>query len=84
MKRIDHGSANMYVNYGCRCDKCRAGNTARAARSRAERVKKLAAGWCLVRHGVYSTYINYGCRCDQCTAANTAATRLYRQRRASS
>ena len=42
--RVKHGERTAYVNYGCRCELCRAENTQKTLRSRyKQRAKKLAA-----------------------------------------
>ena len=70
-----HGIAATYRNEGCRCDLCRAANSARCARWRRE-----VEGREPPAHG-YQGYVNYGCRCETCTAANSAACRAYHARR---
>jgi hypothetical protein len=66
-----HGTATGYRYYGCRCDRCRAANTAtqRNLRERMNAVldQRLAEG--RVHHGEAGTYFTYGCRCDLCRAA---------------
>lgn len=78
---IPHGgSGGGYTHYGCRCDECRAANTARCRRARARRLERLAAGQAAVTHGSASTYTNWGCKCDECTQANTEKDAAYRDR----
>lgn len=79
----DHGHPAKYAQ-GCRCDACRAANTARCARGRADSAadptRADRAG-----HGKASTYANHRCRCGACKAANTeksAAQRAVRKARA--
>ncbi|MFI0768573.1 hypothetical protein ACH4TQ_27355 [Streptomyces sp. NPDC021218] len=79
----DHGHPAKYAQ-GCRCDACRAANTRRCARIRADSVadptRADRAG-----HGKASTYSNHGCRCDACQAANkekSATQRAARKARA--
>lgn len=54
---------------GCRCDACRAANTARAVRAKAARVARQIPDD--VEHGA-ACYSGWGCRCDVCRAANAA------------
>jgi hypothetical protein len=76
---MEHG----YRQYrrGCRCDVCRAANTALA---RAQRQRTYEARGYPVKerppkpdHGSRSRYVR-GCRCEPCTAANTIGTRAWR------
>jgi hypothetical protein len=76
-----HG-ASGYTNDGCRCDVCRAANTARCARRTEERRRELWEDPTLAQHGRASTYTNWGCRCEPCTEAIAAKLREYRQRKA--
>jgi hypothetical protein len=64
---------------GCRCDGCRAANTARTMRERERR--RLAGPPADIEHGA-STYNNWGCRCAACTAAHSARCRDYKIRKA--
>ncbi|MCI3277493.1 hypothetical protein [Streptomyces cylindrosporus] len=57
---------------GCRCQGCRAANTAKCQQGHERRVAKAADAD--FEHGA-SGYKNWGCRCPVCTKANTAAGR---------
>jgi hypothetical protein len=74
-----HGVSG-YVNYGCRCGRCRSGNAEYQRRSRAQRRVKLAAGQGAPAHGNTNTYNNWACRCRPCTAAHAAKKREWRAR----
>lgn len=75
-----HG-ASGYRNHACRCPTCRAGNTDRVRRRRAERA---AAGPdAPVPHGTPGGYANWACRCRPCKDAH-AAERSAQRRRARS
>ena len=76
-----HGTANGYVNLGCRCFRCRNAWADRALRDRASRAARLAADPTLAPHGRATTYRNWGCRCDECTAAHSEAGRRRRAAR---
>jgi len=80
---VTHGIRATYVMYGCRCDLCRAANTASQARLNAVRAERLARGDLTVElvHGSHNAYQNYGCRCDLCVAGNSARCRDYRRSR---
>lgn len=70
-----HGTANGYLNLYCRCDECRAANTRKVRRDRADRTRRLEANYASLTHGNDSTYQNWGCRCRPCTDAHNAAQR---------
>lgn len=82
-----HGTHNGYTNLRCRCDRCRAANTAshrewahRSGYSRpAEDVNYIRArnADCADNHGTEYRYTR-GCRCDACRAASAAARRIRR------
>ena len=69
-----HGLAGTYRNsaYGCRCEECKAANTARAKAERADRRARLAGDPSLAVHGLAATYRNWGCRCESCSQAHSA------------
>lgn len=67
-----HGT-NGYTNLGCRCEVCRAANTANNLRTREDRKRRLEQDPSIRPHGVETTYLNYGCRCVPCTDAKRAA-----------
>ena len=72
-KPVTHGGTGAaYAHQGCRCEECRAANTARVARRTAERAREQPP-----THGKYSTYNNWGCRCEPCTKANTDKSLSY-------
>lgn len=72
--------ASAYVNDGCRCEGCRAGQAASQARLRVKyRTRREDFP---IPHGTDNGYTNYRCKCDQCRAAHTAAAR--RRRKAAS
>lgn len=69
----EHGTISTYNNHRCRCDKCRAGNTAWMKRRRTDRIAGIPA----TKNGVDGpgthnawTYTNWGCRCDICREAS--------------
>ncbi len=64
-----------YVNHKCRCEVCRAANSAWQREAIARRNKAIPEHV----HG-YGGYHNYGCRCETCTAANSDRTRQRRDR----
>lgn len=72
-----HGTATAYLN-GCRCTACRAANTERHRRMRAQRIARGTP----FKHGTRNGYMNYGCRCGDCRAANAAYERERRRRQA--
>lgn len=63
----EHGTPQRYRSGKCRCDLCRAANTARMKEMRQARTAS--------QHGVASSYFNFGCRCPECRAAG----RTYRR-----
>ena len=74
-----HGSLNGYTNLRCRCDECRAANTAyQLGWSRRMGYKPLAVD--APQHGTLGGYTNYSCRCDECRAANNAQQIDYMRR----
>lgn len=76
-----HGTANGYVNLGCRCVKCREANR----RQHAEYMSRVRSeGRTVGIHGS-STCYESGCRCVVCTTANTrrGRARRYSARRSS-
>jgi hypothetical protein len=72
---INHGWGGY--KRGCRCETCRAGNTAMHRASQARRIARNASAQ--FEHGA-SGYKNWGCRCEICTTANTVACRPAKQR----
>ena len=76
-KPLSHGgSGTAYASYGCRCDECKAANTARIKRRRVARNPDDAPAGA---HGKTSTYVNWGCRCAPCTAAHAKRCAAYYQ-----
>jgi hypothetical protein len=71
---VKHGTRTAYVYHRCRCDLCRAANTAYY------REWQAAAAPTYIRHGMESSYKNYGCRCDRCREAAVAGMRARRAR----
>ena len=78
----DHGTANGYNSYGCRCDACRAAinsyqNGGRRVRQRQENRKARftnAEGDLEhpnANHGTLNGYQHWGCRCRACRAATS-------------
>lgn len=59
-----HGTYHAYTKGSCRCDACRAANSAYHLHRRMERNPENAK-----LHGIVSTYTNYRCRCEDCVAA---------------
>jgi len=93
MRRDDprHGTRNGYGNLGCRCDLCRAANTAyRKNVCGCGRDKHYASVRCRACNDVERTTFEHGmelryrrgCRCDECRAAATAARRRRRAKAA--
>lgn len=80
---------NTYKKSGCRCDQCRAANTAahRAkvvewAERRVEIGGRMVAAWLPPEaHGRWTAYSNYRCRCVPCTEAGSVANGQRRARR---
>jgi hypothetical protein len=77
-----HGDFRRYLApYGCRCDACRAANTAKQREARANRRAALISGSApALIHGLGSTYREWGCRCDRCTEATRRGTRWAAQK----
>jgi hypothetical protein len=73
-----HGTTTGY-RYGCRCEECRAANTAQGREGRVRRAAALARLADQLPHGSKATYTNYGCQCDACVAAQAAANRRRRR-----
>lgn len=74
-----HGTVNGYTNLACRCDPCKAANTAEVEKGRQRRMAKPIPAHV---HGTVNGYRNYGCRLDCCTTANTiASNRRHKERR---
>lgn len=61
-----HGKASTY-RHGCRCDPCKAANSAFAKRERVTRSQRPAEE---IPHGL-SGYNNWLCRCPVCKAAKS-------------
>lgn len=80
---------STYINHRCRCEICRAANTAyvlaRRAKARARRLLVEAGGGRYVAAGIThgaGSYRNHACRCEVCrTAHNEAAARYARRAR---
>lgn len=68
--KFPHGELRGYAR-GCRCDRCRAANTAKHMSLRAERARRAEDA----PHGTPGGYGNWGCRCEECVAANMDAIR---------
>jgi len=62
-----HGTENAYVNYKCRCEKCRAEWARKTMDRRRRRNGDLKQTD--TRHGNPMTYVNYDCRCERCVTA---------------
>ncbi|MGQ0847228.1 MAG: hypothetical protein ACT4QF_24175 [Sporichthyaceae bacterium] len=77
----EHGVVGTYTNRKCRCEACRAANSAYQAQRKAQRREQLAANPDLAPHGIATTYSNWGCRCARCTAAWRTACADRAQRR---
>lgn len=82
----DHGGSGRRYVAGCRCLECRAANTARVNRRKAERRALVEAGEIPVevRHGLDSTYNNWSCRCEPCRAAHSVEMSVQYWRRKTS
>ena len=70
---LRHGTVNGYVNYGCRCDKCKAASSRRHKQRVEEGLSETDP-----RHGTESGYLNWGCRCESCKAGHSAAAKKRR------
>jgi hypothetical protein len=64
-----HGR-NGYSNYRCRCDECRAANTAAQSKYR-DRLAQSDPD--AIPHGTTNGYDNFRCRCDECRDAKAVA-----------
>lgn len=78
-----HGTTTGYGQHRCRCDRCRAANT--AAHTRWRRSVGILPRWIWVeaqkatrKHGIGS--YNKGCRCDQCRKAAREARARHRRK----
>ena len=82
---VQHGSVSTYINWGCRCDECKAAHSANLARQREARFARMKADPTIRPHGTMATYSGWGCRCEACVAAATTYKRLrsYLKERAS-
>lgn len=76
-----HGSRSTYIHEDCRCDLCRAANTAYAKQMRADRRRRIEADPTLRPHGDAYTYTNWGCRCQPCRLAQNDRIRQQDQAR---
>lgn len=84
MSADDHGSASTYRNWSCRCDACRAANSAVVALQRQRRRSEVPEGRDDIPHGSNSTYTNYFCRCAPCKESHRVVRRRYRTTRTAS
>jgi hypothetical protein len=85
-----HGTANMYHNYHCRCEACTAAWAAyhrakmhRLGYHRPQQVvfaERRAAALARDNHGTESRY-RLGCRCDECRSAASRMRQVRRQRK---
>lgn len=66
-----HGYSS-YINFGCRCEVCRKGNSEFNLGARARRAQR---GVPDDKHGTLSGYLNYACRCDECKSARATYQR---------
>jgi hypothetical protein len=80
LKPIRHGTPSAYGYHKCRCDTCRAGNTARC-RAIHDRLKAIGLAPGDYRHGSLGAYKNWGCRCDKCCAKHSADLKAREPRR---
>ena len=76
----EHGTRARYLA-GCRCDACRAANTAYVMAYRRARGVRPAAERLDRKHPSVTAYTRRGCRCDACRAIMAAKARDYRARR---
>lgn len=67
-----HGTPNGYGNHGCRCDDCKA---AQSAANRQRRRKRLASPIPDRVHGTDNGYSCYKCKCPDCSAVGRANRR---------
>lgn len=72
-----HGTLGGYTNHKCRCDQCRAANSAYMKQARLKRRSRQVPDHV---HGTVNGYGSYGCRCDECTEAWTADSRARKER----
>lgn len=64
-----HGTEHMYLNHGCRCDRCKKAAARARSHRRWDANRRLKNGEVTVVHGKTSTYTYWGCRCDECKEA---------------
>lgn len=76
-RNVMHGVQAGY-RAGCRCERCRAANTATHARYRRERAGRIDDA----PHGTNGGYDNWSCRCESCCSAHAEAMANQAQNRA--
>lgn len=64
-----HGTPNGYVNYGCRCESCKAAASVAQKRIKAALRSRPIPSYV---HGTVNGYKTYKCKCDACRAAHRA------------
>lgn len=62
---LDHGKANTYGYWGCRCVACTRANTARSRMSKSK-IRESSAPAPESVHGTLNGYSYWGCRCSPC------------------
>jgi hypothetical protein len=77
IKSVGHGNTTSYRK-GCRCDECKAANTASYMKWKRSRSPKHIPHHV---HGTLGGYTNYYCRCDRCKTAKSAEDRSYQKRK---
>jgi hypothetical protein len=71
---MEHGILYTYQYLGCRCDRCKAVNTASAAKYRVRRYRQ-PKNPDDPRHGQLGFAQNHGCKCEKCRARVRIANR---------
>jgi len=65
---VQHGKAQTYSNWGCRCARCGAAWSEQLKKQRKSRLSRSAQ----IPHGTLSGYNSWGCRCEKCRACSYA------------
>jgi hypothetical protein len=73
-----HGTANGYINLGCRCVPCKGAYADWMREARARRASREIPEHI---HGTENGYCNYVCHCEKCTEAHRQKRRLDRERK---
>lgn len=62
----EHGTRNMYSNYGCRCDPCKLAGSSYHSERRSRGLPDPDDP----KHGTMMGYSKYACRCEDCRNAS--------------